>query len=78
MDLLFWYCYFSSSIIFKPDNFDIILADDNSYNLSQVINGELARVNVDYNKTNQTYKNLVNYALIRKTIYLPTNVDYAG
>jgi glyoxylase-like metal-dependent hydrolase (beta-lactamase superfamily II) len=67
-----------SSIVFKTDDFDIIFAGDSSYNQGQVINGELAGVNADYKKTRQTYKNLIDYATKRKTIYLPTHDENAG
>lgn len=67
-----------SSIIFKTDDFDIIFAGDSSYNQGQVISGELAGVNADYKKTKQTYKNLLDHAINRKTIYLPTHDENAA
>ena len=67
-----------SSIIFKTDDFDIIFAGDTSYNQEQVIMGELAGVNADYKKSKQTYRNLLDYATIHKTIYLPTHDENAG
>ncbi len=67
-----------SSILFKTDDFDIIFAGDSSYNQEQVIKSELAGVNADYQKTRQTYKNLLEYAGQRKTIYLPTHDEHAG
>lgn len=67
-----------SSILFKTDDFDIIFAGDSSYNQEQVIKGELAGVNADYKKSKQTYKNLLDYAGQRKTIYLPTHDEHAG
>lgn len=67
-----------SSIVFKTDDFDIIFAGDSSYNQRQVINGELAGVNADYEKTKQTYNHLLRYATNRKTIYLPTHDESAG
>lgn len=67
-----------SSIVFKTDDFDIIFAGDTSYNQGQVVIGELAGVNADYKKTKQTYKNLIDYATKRKTIYLPTHDENAG
>ncbi|HLX91224.1 MAG TPA: N-acyl homoserine lactonase family protein [Puia sp.] len=67
-----------SSIVFKSDDFDIIFAGDSSYNQGQVIRGELPGVNVDYKKTKQTYKSLLDYATNRKTIYLPTHDEDAG
>jgi N-acyl homoserine lactone hydrolase len=67
-----------SSIVFKTDDFDIVFAGDTSYNQGQVVRGELAGVNADYKKTKQTYKNLLDYAANRKTIYLPTHDENAG
>lgn len=67
-----------SSVVFKTDDFDIIFAGDSSYNQEQVLSGELAGVNVSFEKTRQTYKNLLEYATKRKTIYLPTHDENAG
>jgi glyoxylase-like metal-dependent hydrolase (beta-lactamase superfamily II) len=67
-----------SSLIFKTDDFDIIFAGDTSYNQEQVLRGELAGVNVDFKKSRETYKNLINYATDRKTIYLPTHDENSG
>jgi len=67
-----------SSIVFKTDEFDIIFAGDTSYNQSQVLAGELAGVNADFKKSKETYKNLIDYASNRKTIYLPTHDETAG
>jgi glyoxylase-like metal-dependent hydrolase (beta-lactamase superfamily II) len=67
-----------SSILFKTDDFDIIFAGDSSYNQEQVLKGEIAGVNADYQKTRQTYKNLLDYAGQRKTIYLPSHDEHAG
>lgn len=67
-----------SSIVFKTDDFEIIFAGDTSYNQGQVVIGELAGVNADYKKTKQTYKNLIDYATKRKTVYLPTHDENAG
>jgi len=67
-----------NSVIFKTDNFDIIFGGDSSYHQDQVIKGEMAGANVDYNKTKQTYKNFLDYATLRKTIYLPTHDENAG
>ncbi len=67
-----------SSVVFKTDDFDIIFAGDASYDQNQVLKGELAGANADYNLTKQTYKNLLEYAIIRKTIYLPTHDEKAG
>jgi N-acyl homoserine lactone hydrolase len=62
-----------SSVIFKTDWFDIIFAGDTSYNQEQVLMGELAGVNADYTKSRKTYKNLMAYAALHKTIYLPSH-----
>jgi glyoxylase-like metal-dependent hydrolase (beta-lactamase superfamily II) len=62
-----------SSLVFKTDDFDIIFAGDSSYDQAQVINGELPGANTDYVKTAETYKNLLAYASLRKTVYLPTH-----
>lgn len=67
-----------SSVIFKTDDFDILFAGDASYNQGQVLIGELAGVNADYKLTRQTYRNLLNYARNRKTIYLPTHDEESG
>lgn len=67
-----------SSVVFKTDDFDIIFAGDSSYNQEQVLSGELAGVNVSFEKTRQTYKSLLEYATRRKTIYLPTHDENAG
>ena len=67
-----------SSVIFKTDDFDIIFAGDSSYNQEQVLEGELAGINADYKKSVQTYKNLMEYASVHKTIYLPTHDGKAG
>lgn len=67
-----------SSIVFKTDDFDIIFAGDTSYNQRQVITSEMAGINVDYKKTKQTYKNLLEYASKRNTIYLPTHDENAA
>lgn len=67
-----------SSVIFKTDDFDIMFAGDTSYNQEQVLRNELAGVNADFNKSRQTYKNIVSYASNRKTIYLPTHDENAG
>jgi len=67
-----------NSIVFKTDDFDIIFGGDSSYHQDQVIKGEMAGANTDYNKTRQTYKNLLDYATLRRTIYLPTHDEDAG
>lgn len=67
-----------SSLVFKTDEFDIIFAGDSSYDQAQVINGELPGANTDYAKTAETYKNLLAYAKLRKTVYLPTHDANAG
>ena len=67
-----------SSLVFKTDDFDIIFAGDSSYDQDQVINGELPGANTDYVKTAETYKKLLAYARLRKTVYLPTHDAHAG
>ncbi len=67
-----------NSILFKTDDFDIIFGGDSSYHQDQVLNGEMAGSNTDYNKTSQTYKNFLDYATLRRTIYLPTHDEDAG
>jgi len=67
-----------SSVVFKTDDFDIIFAGDTSYNQEQVIKGELAGISSDYKKSRQTYKQLIDYATRRKTIYLPSHDPNAG
>jgi N-acyl homoserine lactone hydrolase len=67
-----------SSIVLKTDDFDIVFAGDTSYNQAQVINDEIAGVNVNYKASKQTYKNLIDYATQYKTIYLPTHDAEAG
>jgi len=67
-----------SSLVFKTDDFDIIFAGDSSYDQAQVINGELPGANTDYVKTAETYKNLLAYASLRKTVYLPTHDANSG
>jgi len=67
-----------SSVIFKTDDFDIIFAGDISYNQEQVLEGELAGINADYSKSKQTYKNMMDYASLHKTVYLPTHDGNAG
>ena len=67
-----------SSVVFKTDDFDVIFAGDTSYHQDQVLKGELAGANVDYKETRQTYKNFLDYAAKRKTIYLPTHDENAG
>jgi len=67
-----------SSVILKTDDFDIIFAGDISYNQEQVLEGELAGINADYSKSKQTYKNLMDYASLHKTVYLPTHDGNAG
>ena len=67
-----------SSVVLKTDDFDIIFGGDSSYDQDQVIKGEMAGANTDYTKTKQTYKNFLDYAALRKTIYLPTHDGDAG
>ena len=67
-----------SSVLFKTDEFDILFAGDTSYNQGQVLRNELAGVNADFKKSQQTYKNIMDYAAIRKTIYLPTHDENSG
>lgn len=67
-----------SSVILKTDDFDIIFAGDASYDQEQVIKGELAGANVNYEQTKQTYKNFLDYATKIKTIYLPTHDENTG
>lgn len=67
-----------SSILFKTDHFDIIFSGDTSYSQEQVLMNELAGVNADYKLTAKTYKNIVDYSRLRKTIYLPTHDENAG
>jgi glyoxylase-like metal-dependent hydrolase (beta-lactamase superfamily II) len=67
-----------SSLVFRTDDFDIIFSGDSSYDQLQVLTGEMAGANSDYSLTKQTYANLLKYAHIRKTIYLPTHDDEAG
>jgi N-acyl homoserine lactone hydrolase len=67
-----------SSVILKTDEFDIFFAGDVSYNQEQVLKGELAGVNADYNKSKKTYSNLMDYAARYKTIYLPSHDENAG
>jgi N-acyl homoserine lactone hydrolase len=62
-----------SSVIFKTDDFDIIFAGDSSYNQEQVLECELAGINADYTSSKKTYKNLMDYASVHKTIYLPSH-----
>lgn len=67
-----------SSLVFKTDDFDIIFAGDSSYDQAQVLNGELPGANTSYEKTAETYKKLLSYANLRKTIYLPTHDANSG
>jgi glyoxylase-like metal-dependent hydrolase (beta-lactamase superfamily II) len=67
-----------NSVLLKTDDFDIIFGGDSSYHQDQVLKGEMAGANTDYNKTKQTYKNFLDYATLRKTIYLPTHDENAG
>lgn len=67
-----------SSVLFKTDEYDIIFAGDSSYSQEQVITGQLAGVQVDYAKSRQTYNQLLAYAAMRKSIYLPTHDEQAG
>jgi glyoxylase-like metal-dependent hydrolase (beta-lactamase superfamily II) len=62
-----------SSVVFRTDDFDIFFAGDTSYNQGQVLRGELAGVNADYRKSAETYKKLMAYATVHKTIYLPSH-----
>jgi hypothetical protein len=64
--------------LLKTDDFDIIFGGDSSYHQDQVLKGEMAGANTDYNKTKQTYKNFLDYATLRRTIYLPTHDENAG
>jgi N-acyl homoserine lactone hydrolase len=67
-----------SSVLFRTDEYDIIFAGDSSYSQEQVITGQLAGVQVDYAKSRQTYNQLLAYAALRKSIYLPTHDEQAG
>jgi len=67
-----------SSVVLKTDHFDIIFAGDTSYNQAQVITGELAGVNADYEKSTQTYQKILQYASLHKTIYLPSHDIRSG
>lgn len=67
-----------SSILFKTDHFDILFSGDTSYSQEQVIMNELAGVNADYSLTAKTYKNIMDYSKLRKTIYLPSHDENAG
>lgn len=67
-----------SSIILKTDDCDIIFAGDTSYDQEQLLRGELAGANIDFDKTKQTYSNLLGYAANKKTIYLPSHDPNAG
>jgi N-acyl homoserine lactone hydrolase len=67
-----------SSVIFKTDDLDIIFAGDSSYKQEQVLNLELAGVNIDFAKTLQTYKHLMAYSKRNKSIYLPTHDARSG
>jgi len=67
-----------SSVIFKTDDFDIVFAGDATYNQNQLLNHELAGVNADFDKTKNTYKNLLAYGALRKTIYLPSHDEESG
>jgi glyoxylase-like metal-dependent hydrolase (beta-lactamase superfamily II) len=62
-----------SSIIFKTDDFDIVFAGDISYTQEQVISGELPGAHIDFDKSKQTYQNIMAYAKQRKTVYLPSH-----
>jgi len=67
-----------SSVVFKTDDYDIIFAGDASYTQEQVVKSELAGVHVNYKKTGHTYRNLLQYAAARKSIYLPTHDEDSG
>ena len=67
-----------SSVLFHTEEFDIIFAGDASYHQYQVLRGELAGANVNYEQTLQTYKKCIDYATNRKTIFLPTHDENAG
>lgn len=67
-----------SSILFKTDEFDILFSGDTSYDQEQLLMNELAGVNADYRLTVKTYKNIINYSRLRKTIYLLTHDEDAG
>jgi len=67
-----------SSVLFRTDDFDIIFSGDTSYSQEQVLMNELAGVNADYKMTTKTYKNIIDYSRLKKTIYLPTHDEYAG
>jgi N-acyl homoserine lactone hydrolase len=67
-----------SSVLFKTDAVDIIFAGDTSYNQVQLLRGEIAGVNKDFRKTKETYKNLLSYAALRPTIYLPAHDGQSG
>ncbi len=67
-----------SSVLFKTDDVDIIFAGDTSYDQSQVIRGELAGVNGDFAQSKATYANLLAYAALKPTLYLPTHDADAG
>ena len=62
-----------SSIIFKTDDFDIVFAGDISYTQEQVLSGELPGAHIDFDKSKQTYQNIITYAKQRKTVYLPSH-----
>lgn len=67
-----------SSVIFKTDDFDIIFAGDTSTSQRQLLEGELVGGNMSYKKTRRTYQNLLAYAKLRNTIYLPSHDVEAG
>jgi N-acyl homoserine lactone hydrolase len=70
--------YGHSSLIFRTDDFDILFAGDTSYQQRQILDNEIAGVNLDFKSTAKTYKNILQYAENRRTIYLPTHDPESG
>lgn len=66
------------SILFKTDKEHILIAGDTSYHQQQLADNIFAGANIDYEKSQETYNVIREYASKFPTIYLPSHDENSG
>lgn len=70
--------YHHASVLFRTDHFDILFAGDISYNEQQLLDSNLAGINANYKASRRTYEDVLQYANMQNTIYLPSHDPRSG
>ena len=70
--------HFHCSVLFKTDKEHILFAGDASYKHQQLLDNTFGGSNIDYEKSQQTYNTIKQYATKFSTIYLPSHDENSG